>query len=220
MTKEVNNKKKCISLVLSLSLLFSVSCVPTFAAESSSITSTHTIALDQIADSSNVYISDAMTFTEMVNYFANKNNISYEKALTHFPNTAQSRSVSATYRTLSVGLTVTSEYHPSIDFYCETSETSNYWGIVSIYSVHLNRGYNGISRQFSGTLEFWLRSAYQIEYIINGDFYYNGTTTVSGGEGVNVGIDKLCTVNYQASNSYEANHYKYFYEGRTVAFQS
>lgn len=119
-----------------------------------------------------------------------------------------------------MSLTVTSTYRPRIEFYCRTSESGSYWGILSIYSVQLVRSYSGISKQFTGNISVWLRSAYQIEYTINGDFYNNGTTTVSGGGGLDLGIGESVNISLSASMSYESNHYKYFYEHRTVAFQS
>ena len=43
-----------------------------------------------------------------------------------------------------------------------------------------------MSKQFSGSLYVNLEQADRIFYIINGDFFDNGTTTLSGG--LNIGI--------------------------------
>lgn len=90
--------------------------------------------------------------------------------------------------------------------------------IESIYSVQLNREYNGLSKNFQGELNCWLRDGRTIEYAINGDFYNYGTssTTVSGGVGVNAGVDKKVTVTF--TYAYTSNHYKYFYEHITKRF--
>ena len=46
----------------------------------------------------------------------------------------------------------------------------------------------------------------------------NGTTTVSGGIGVNAGLNVKCSVTY--SVSYSSNHYKYFYVHKTIKYGS
>jgi hypothetical protein len=119
-----------------------------------------------------------------------------------------------------VSLPVAPEYKPHLEFYCYTSEEGNYWGIKSIYSVQLVRGYKGTSKQFKGDIKVWLRSPYSIEYVVNGDFYNNGTTTVSGGVGINVGIDDVAQISCDTSSATTTNHYKYFYSHKTLKFQS
>ena len=69
-----------------------------------------------------------------------------------------------------------------------------------------------MSKQFQGTIKVWLRSTQQIEYVINGDFYNNGTTSSSGGIGVNAGINQLISISFSASSTTTSNHYKYFYK--------
>ena len=71
---------------------------------------------------------------------------------------------------------------------------------------------SSISKQFRGDLKVWLRSTQKIEYVINGDFYNNGTTTSSGGIGVNAGINQLVSISFTATSTTSSNHYKYFYE--------
>lgn len=116
--------------------------------------------------------------------------------------------VTATYRTVSSQFTVTSTYKPSLTFYCETSEGGYFWGIVKILDVEMNRSYNGISKQFGGTVYTNLENAGKIYWIVNGDFFNNGTTT--GGGGVEIGIGQDATLNF--SLSYSSNHYQYCYQ--------
>lgn len=212
--------KRIISLVSSFVLVFSLLYIPAYADENTA--DTEIIDVNEINnEDSDIQVSAPMSFSEMVNHYMEVNGVSYDEALKAFPVRLQKETrASATYRTLSVSLTVTSTYRPRIEFYCRTSESGSYWGILSIYSVQLVRSYSGISKQFTGNISVWLRSAYQIEYTINGDFYNNGTTTVSGGGGLDLGIGESVNISLNASMSYESNHYKYFYEHRTVAFQS
>jgi hypothetical protein len=168
-------------------------------------------------------VSEDMTFEEMVSAYALSGGITYEEALESFPEPAQTTSSSSapvSYRTLTATLTVSSTYKPHLEFYCEISKSGNYWGILSIYSVQLVRSYNGTSKQFSGDISVWLRSPYQIEYVVNGDFYHNGKTTTTGSGGVEFGIDELIKLTFSASSSTSNNHYKYFYDHKTVAYQS
>ncbi len=212
--------KRIISLVSSFVLVFSLLYIPAYADENTA--DTEIIDVNEINnEDSDIQVSAPMSFSEMVNHYMEVNGVSYDEALKAFPVRLQKETrASATYRTLSVSLTVTSTYRPRIEFYCRTSESGSYWGILSIYSVQLVRSYSGISKQFTGNISVWLRSAYQIEYTINGDFYNNGTTTVSGGGGLDLGIGESVNISLSASMLYESNHYKYFYEHRTVAFQS
>ena len=212
--------KRIISLVSSFVLVFSLLYIPAYADENTA--DTEIIDVNEINnEDSDIQVSAPMSFSEMVNHYMEVNGVSYDEALKAFPVRLQKETrASATYRTLSVSLTVTSTYRPRIEFYCRTSESGSYWGILSIYSVQLVRSYSGISKQFTGNISVWLRSAYQIEYTINGDFYNNGTTTVRGGGGLDLGIGESVNISLSASMSYESNHYKYFYEHRTVAFQS
>lgn len=213
--------KKIFSLLLVTALVFTSIPFSSFASENRFCTS----GILEI-NAEGVTVSGPMTYEEMMaRYTENLDGVQWMEQAA--PQAAASAPVS--YRVLSVPLTVTVdtevpgnagiEYIPRLEFYCETSESGNYWGILSIYSIQMNRGYNGISRQFSGDVNVWLRSAYQIEYVVNGDFYNNGTTTVSGNGGFNVSINELIKVNFSASITESSNHFGYCYEGKLVSFQ-
>lgn len=194
---------------------------PVYASESMD-NNVQVIDLNNIEENLDVQVSEPMSFDEMLSYYMKQNNVSYEEALKAFPNRAKRMAgAPVSYRTLKVGLTVTSSYHPHLEFYCETSEYGNYWGILSIYSTQLVRrdSNTGASKQFGGSIDVWLRSPYQIEYVVNGDFYNNGTTTVSGGVGMNIKVNESATINCQASIATSSNFYKYFYEHRTAQYQ-
>jgi len=116
-----------------------------------------------------------------------------------------------TYRTLTKTVTVTSAYKPTINWYCSTSESGNYHGIVKILRTSLNRSYNGVAKQFAGDLYSKLERSDCIYYELNGDFYNNGTTTISGTGSAE--LSGYGSVGF--SVSYASNHYKYcFITGR------
>ena len=108
------------------------------------------------------------------------------------------------YITRTVTLDVTSYNKPYIEFYCQVYAGGNFFNINSIYNVELVRKAYGssISKQFRGDLKVWLRSTQKIEYVINGDFYNNGTTTSSGGIGVNAGINQLVSISFYCNFNY------------------
>lgn len=210
--------KKIISFSLSLVMIYSMT-MPVLAVEDTVSLSNASQSVS-IHDDSRVTISEVMSFEEMVIALATSTNISYGEALSYFPRITTR--ASQTFRTLTVTLDdVGFLYSPSIDFYCETSESGGYWGILNIYSVQLNREdatwYT--TKQFSGTLSSWLRSPYEIEYLINGDFYNNGTTTITGEGSGSFGIDDLISLDFSVSISSESNHFAYCYKSETVAFQ-
>ena len=90
--------------------------------------------------------------------------------------------------------------------------SGNYWGIVEIKNVTLDRTYNGNSKQFSGQVYANLENAYTIYYSVSGDFYNNGTTTVTSSGSVGAAGT---SVSYGVSES--SNHYKtIYYENRLV----
>lgn len=118
-----------------------------------------------------------MTFTEMIARMEKNADMSYDEVLRMLPDTMQTQAArSNAYRSFTARLYVTDEYQPYLDFYCATSEGGHFFNINSIYSIQLVRSYNGISKQFWGEVNAWLRSSNSIEYYVNGDFFNNGTT--------------------------------------------
>lgn len=93
-------------------------------------------------------------------------------------------------------------------FYVQTEKGGgSFRDIMKILAGNMNRSYNGISKQFGGSVQTFLLNSNRIRFIVNGDFYNNGTTTVN--TGVNIGIGSSATVSFGISSS--SNHYKYVY---------
>lgn len=199
--------KTLLSLSICLSLVVSI---PVFAADDQEKTY-DTVNVESVSIDDFDYVSEILTYDEMIQRYADNANISFEEALKFFPKTRMA-SPRATYRELQVTLNVATNYKPKLAFYCETSQSSQYWGIVSIYSVQLIRSYNGISKQFSGYVNAWLRTAAQVEYVVNGDFYNNGTTSGGFSVGGQGKVNDKITGTFTASLSTSSNHFKYFYD--------
>lgn len=155
------------------------------------------ISISEIEQSTmDVSITSAMNFEEMIQFYMQSTGASKEQALKRFGEQSDEKNQrERTYRVLSLPLEVSKDYNPNLDFYCETSESGGYWGILSAYCAQLVERNQKMPKQFEGNIEIWLRSPYQIEYAINGDFY-NKETKIS-------------------SNS----HFKYYYDHKNVMFQ-
>jgi len=215
--------KRLVEFLLTLCL-----CVSPFAAPTHADTVHFSTEKLQIlsAGSEKVSVSNPMTFEEMVAEYAKSSDLTYEEALELLPAPVETRAAPITYRTLKVTLDVTDTYKPTLEFYFQTSESGNYQGILSVYSVQLNRASNvgswRITKQFGGTIEFWLRSPYEIEYVVNGDFFNNGTTSSTQNTGLNIDISYGMSIVFDVTESggSTSNHYSYFYEHEWAAFQS
>ena len=115
----------------------------------------------------------------------------------------------ATYRTISSQFEVTSIYRPTLNFYCQTSEGGgSFRGILKILNVGMNRSYGILSKTFTGSVYTHLQDPNRIYWVVNGDFYNNGTTTVNGA--VSIGLGKTASISFGASNT--SGHYKYCYK--------
>lgn len=203
------------ALIWILTIVFCVSIVPFSAgAIYEPIADVNTISINDLENNPDVTVSEPMTFTESVERFAENANISFQEAYDALGGNARSvQPRDVHYRVLSVNLHVTDSYIPHLEFYCETAEGGHFYQLISIYSVQLVREYNNRSKQFEGDIQVWLRQGSNIEYVVNGDFYDNGTTSVSGGVNINLGVDDKCTISFNIS--YSSNHYKYFYRHNT-----
>lgn len=156
-------------------------------------------------------VSDILTFEEITKEISKDFGISLAEAENMVVENNANKSISsaraATYRTLSQQFTVTTTYKPTMRFYCQTSESGLFHGILEILSVNMVRGYNGISKQFSGTVYVNLERGDRIFYIVNGDFYNQGTTTFDGR--INIGLGESNSVGFGVSHA--SNHYAYRY---------
>lgn len=162
-------------------------------------------------------VSPLMTFEEMVQEVADTNHITIEQAEKELGgnSTKTFRAAQAKqYRTLSQQFSVNSKYKPTMRFYCETSESGWFRGIKKILRVEMIRGYKGLSKQFGGSVYVNLEDPNLIFYIVNGDFYNNGSTTYSAG--VNLGVGKSASIGFKASKT--TNHYQYRYVESRLRF--
>src|SRR5699024_11353624 len=75
---------------------------------------------------------------------------------------------------------------------------------VQTCALPISSSFLGEAKQFQGEIQVWLRGVYEIEYLINGDFYNNGTTTVSGGTDISAGIDDLISVSFSLGYTSES----------------
>lgn len=180
-------------------------------------------------------VSDVLTFNQVVEQISDEQGISETQAAREIISNTQNPMVknssnaitkglvrtmatsqavaatSATYRTINTRFTVTSTYKPSLNFYCQTNEGgTSFRAIKKILNVSMNRAHlgTGRSKQFGGDVYTKLEDANRIYWIVNGDFFDNGSTT--GGGSVNLGIDKAASIEFNASHT--SNHYKYIYK--------
>ncbi|MBR4860953.1 MAG: hypothetical protein IKU09_01970 [Firmicutes bacterium] len=221
-------KRKCCC-VLTVILIMMCFSVPTYAAEfTDEIGIKGSVDIKNLEEDPDIIISEPLTYDEMIYRYAQNADISIEEARKQFPeypkNSGARGTDSVEYRELSKYLDVTSEYRPRLVFFCEIAQGTSTFNILSIYEVQLDRGYNNpttgteIVKQFEGELNAWLRGVWEIEYFINGNFYNFGTTTITGGVGVNAGEDEKITVGFNASMAYDTNYYGYIYEHEFMTY--
>ncbi|MGM9903752.1 MAG: hypothetical protein ACI32O_07460 [Enterococcus sp.] len=167
---------------------------------------------------SQLIVSDVLTYEQMIKEIAYDYGISEEQAQIQIGYTEDMAQKAiqekATFRTLSQMFTVNTSYKPTMRFYCETSESGSFRAIKKILEVNMIRGYNGLSKQFTGNVYVNLEDANRIFYIVNGDFYNNGTT--SWNAGVSIGVGGSATVKFGISGA--SSHYQYRYVESRIVF--
>lgn len=207
--------KILITAALSLATLSSI----IYTEKNAKLNTTDVIDI-RSTETSNVTFSEPMSFSEMVTHYAEAAEISYDEAQKLFPEeTTDDASSSKCHRILRIPLDVTATYKPQLELYCETSESGHYWGLSNIYLVNLERNHDGSAKQFSGTVDMWLRNGYELEYIVNGDFYSNGATAISDDTDLDIETDSYAHISFTTSSSIVPIHYQYFYGHQTLALQ-
>ncbi len=175
-------------------------------------------------------IDETMTFDEMVNRICmeqnktpnevinemvelERNNLKEFKQSTGSIDTKNEILASlraATYRTLTIPIPAMTGYAPAgIQFYHKSADyEGSQMTCVQIMNISLNRydSSRGITKQFAGTVYLNLVDAQTIDWIVNGDFFDNGTTTVGG----TVGAGVEGTASVSLSVSYASNHFSYY----------
>lgn len=167
-------------------------------------------------DHSGISMTPVMSYNELLDYMVEVKHFSREEALQLIPKTRASDG----NKVLSVTLSVENKplYKPTLDFYCHVSVGDGVWGIQDIYLVQMDRSSGGITKQFSGEVNVWLRGPERIEYVVNGDFYNYGTTTVSAGGKVQIGIGNVATLEFSATVTTTDNWYAYCYNNAIKRF--
>ncbi len=214
-----NLKKFFISIIPALLLIISSSSVHIFADEMHYLE--NDIREDVIDISTpldeDTYVSNVLSFDEIVNEFSNDNNISkdeasniLQKSLQPIDKNKKGNFKNATFRTISKRFEVMPVYKPTLKIYCKTSEESMggsyHYSVDELLSLSIDRRYNGITKQFSGTVYANLETPNRIYWMVNGDFFHNGTTTTGSTVGVNFAI----TTSFTVSNS--SNYFMYCYK--------
>lgn len=162
-------------------------------------------------DTDDFIVSDVMTYDEIIQRIATDSEISIEEAKEIFGPQSISKSGKAiNYRTFSKTLNVSIHYKPSINFYCETDESGSFYGIRQVKNVSINRKSNNMSAVYDGEIFVHLENGSTIYYMVNGDFYTNGTVSFSGSLNLGIGESKA-VISVVSSGS----HYAYLYQDGT-----
>ncbi|GIO86740.1 hypothetical protein J25TS5_36720 [Paenibacillus faecis] len=160
-----------------------------------------------------VYLGDglwaeALSFDELIHQIAANRNESVEKIRNIFSKSGSSGAVDEIfyvhfYQPFEVGNT---GWYPQIDVYVKCKGA--YKDFVEIEDLHLRRSYNSGSKSFSGKIRAKMESSQRIYWVINGDFYDNGTTQTSFSGAV--GMDNDATLSFSVEN--QKGHFGYVYK--------
>lgn len=220
--KIIKRFKKVGIFILVFLMLISSSCfnpINLYAAEKS-VSIENGLSIDIITDD-NLEISEPMSAEEVIADYAKNKGVTKEKAAKALGisldnnNRVNLLATENTYRTLKHRYTVTTGYMPCVEFYCQTSEYGNWWGIVRVLNTNLDVSYNGLVKVFNGTIYTNLQNAYTIYVIVNGHYYNTGTTTWTGGG--SIGIGEAATIT--GTISYASSWFAYKNYVKTLMFQ-
>lgn len=213
---------RLVSLILAVGMLIVIGCQAS-AVSSKDVSNTVNVSFgtsSSIPETTDVTVSDPMSFEEISRELAEVEGISLEEAknLIDPSHNENARSTAATYRTLSHQFEVDAYYKPTMSFYCRTEEASGYlsgWGIAELCHATMIRSYENLVKLYNGDMYVELRSPYQIYYIVNGDFYNTGTQNTGITLGLHVGEALSFTFTIQGAT----NYYNYCYVNNLCNFQ-
>ena len=172
-----------------------------------------------VANNSHTIISEPMSFDELCYVYSQDMNISIDEAANRLGKDKLSINKiqlygfnygGNTYRTLSQQFDASSNgvsFYPTMKFYCETSESNYFAGIMAILDTQMVQSYNYKYKPFSGNVYVNLENGSKIHYIVNGAFYDEGTTTTKAG--LVIGIGESTSVGFEIS--YSSNLFRYYY---------
>lgn len=206
-------KKNCaVSILLAFLMIAScAACAKTASPEQSGAMEPQEI------ENAPVTMSEEMTFREMVEAYGESAGIAYTDAQGNFADKPENLSdEDACYRILSVKLEVDDDYSPRLELYCEMAGDETAQSAGSICAVLVAGTSGEVSKQFGGEAQAWLREGNSIEYVVNGDFFNKGATTHESEAIAEAGAADSALYTSQVSEA--SNHYKYFYEHRTVEY--
>lgn len=216
--------KKITAIVLSLVLLFgAIKTVPlnVHAEEPEKLDAMRGIDLDDIESGDGVEVEIYDSTQEYMTAIAQDKNINWT---TKIKLIQEASTQSATqyadweykYATLKFTCKVSSTYSCYPYFYVKfryAKGADNPNRMESIKYFNIDRNYKGTSKQFAGTLYANLETGKRLYWDLNGDFYENGTTTVTGGG--SLGIGETAKANFSLSYStqfFAYCHKSYLYE--------
>ena len=166
-------------------------------------------------DSENVEVRK-LSYNEMIQVISEKEGLSERAVRSLYPNEQntltnkigiQAATNATSLHEINIRQSVTSAYKPAVQVYVWVTGSGSFYQYDSIYDADLDRKHisSNVSKQFQGKLRVELHSKTRLFYLINGDFYNNGTTTVSGT--VSAG-GVIWSGSGTVSNS--SNHFKYW----------
>lgn len=106
------------------------------------------------------------------------------------------------YQQFQVGKT---GWYPQLDIYAKCTGINR--SFVGIQDLNLIRSYNYVSRNFAGKCQAIVEDSKTIYYVVNGDFYDQGTTSFTFGGSVNLGKYATLSASVTSAN----NHFGYVY---------
>lgn len=151
---------------------------------------------------------EELSYGELIHQIAVNRNESTEKIRNIFSKSESSGAVDKIfyvhfYRSFEVGNT---GWYPQIDVYVKCKGA--YKDFVEIDDLHLKRSYNSGSKAFNGKFRAKIEGSKRIYWVINGDFYDNGTTQTSFSGAV--GMDDDATLSFSVEN--QKGHFGYVYK--------
>ncbi len=132
-----------------------------------------------------VTVSAVLSFDELVQEYAENEKMSKDEAMNvlvqplHLDEERElSDRRNKTYRRISKRIFINCWYRPSINFYCESAEESEGYAITKIITSGINSEYYKKYKPFAGSIYVNLENPNKIYWVLNGDFFDKGISTV------------------------------------------
>lgn len=219
--------KKFLSSFLAILLVLSLFNISTLAAETEGLSGNIKLGdLEKLEESGEVEI-EYLTYNQMITEIAENQGISKARAESLYPDqTTKPSTYKSGITTLSgcsgcgtapvrvtQKLSVSSKYTPYVQIYVWVYSSGSFRQFKKLVNVGLDRKDSDsvTVKQFSGDLQAEITSGNSIWYLVNGDFYNNGTTTITGEATAN-GL----LWSGGGSISYASNFYAYYNKAGTI----